>query len=172
ALVQALGAFEGAVVLVSHDPHLIELIADRLWLVANGTCTSYDGDMDDYRQLLLGARREQRGGKDRNRADVASADGEPALHTAAGRKEQRRAAAEQRAAATEQRKAAQAAERHLAKLQTLQAQFEAKLADPRVYNGPTAKLLDLQLKFSDLKRAIAQAEDTWLEAQSALEQSA
>src|SRR3546814_10062522 len=52
ALVQALNAYEGAVVLISHDPHLIELTADRLWLVHGGTCKPFDGDMDDYRKLL------------------------------------------------------------------------------------------------------------------------
>ncbi|HEY9549765.1 MAG TPA: ABC-F family ATP-binding cassette domain-containing protein, partial [Kiloniellaceae bacterium] len=53
ALVQALSEFEGAVILVSHDPHLVELAADRLWLVADGSVSAYDGDMDDYRKLLL-----------------------------------------------------------------------------------------------------------------------
>src|SRR3546814_16759467 len=53
ALIQALSEFEGAVILVSHDPHLVELAADRLWLVADGTVSAYDGDMDDYRKLLM-----------------------------------------------------------------------------------------------------------------------
>src|SRR3569833_566630 len=53
ALVQAINDFGGAVVLISHDPHLIELCADRLWLVKDGTVRGFDGDLDDYRQLLL-----------------------------------------------------------------------------------------------------------------------
>ncbi len=52
ALVRALGSFEGAVILITHDPHLVELIADRLWLVNDGTVRPYDGDMDEYRVLL------------------------------------------------------------------------------------------------------------------------
>ncbi|MGI3776193.1 MAG: ABC-F family ATP-binding cassette domain-containing protein [Janthinobacterium lividum] len=52
ALVRALGTFEGAVILITHDPHLVELIADRLWLVNDGTVRPYDGDMDEYRVLL------------------------------------------------------------------------------------------------------------------------
>jgi ATP-binding cassette subfamily F protein 3 len=171
ALVQALGAYEGAVVLVSHDPHLIELTADRLWLVADGSCTSFEGDMDDYRQMLLGDRRGGRASNGRDRAEVVGNGSEPAGHTAAGRKEQRRAAAEQRAAASQQRKAAHAAEKRLEKLQAMKGVLEAKLADPEIYNGPTAKLLELQVKFGDLKRAIAEAEEAWLEAQDALEQS-
>jgi ATP-binding cassette subfamily F protein 3 len=169
ALVQALGAYEGAVVLVSHDPHLIELTADRLWLVADGACTSFEGDMDDYRQMLLDDRRGGRASNGRDRAELTGNGGEPAGHTAAGRKEQRRAAAEQRAAASQQRKAAHAAEKRLEKLHAMKGVLEAKLADPEIYNGPTAKLLELQVKFGDLKRAIAEAEETWLEAQDALE---
>ena len=52
ALVKALADFEGAVLLITHDPHLVELVADRLWLVADGTVRPFDGDLDDYRVLL------------------------------------------------------------------------------------------------------------------------
>ena len=55
ALVPALAEYSGAVVLVSHDWHLVELVADRLWLVADGTVWPFDGDLDDYRRMLLGA---------------------------------------------------------------------------------------------------------------------
>ena len=53
ALVEAINGFPGAVVLVSHDWHLLELVADQLWLVADGTVRRFDGDLDDYRRLLL-----------------------------------------------------------------------------------------------------------------------
>ncbi len=53
ALVRALGEFQGAVLLITHDPHLVELVADQLWLVDEGTVQPYEGDMDDYRILLL-----------------------------------------------------------------------------------------------------------------------
>jgi ATP-binding cassette subfamily F protein 3 len=165
ALVQAINSFEGAVVLISHDPHLIELTADRLWLVANGQVKSFDGDMDDYRKLLTEERRngdDESAGGQRRSEDMAG-------HTAAGRKEQRRAAAEQRAASAHLRKAAMEAEKRLEKLQQKKAALEVRLADPEVYNGPTAKLLELQLRYGDLKREIETAEDAWLETQSALE---
>ncbi|MHA1114250.1 MAG: ABC-F family ATP-binding cassette domain-containing protein, partial [Alphaproteobacteria bacterium] len=57
ALTQALNAYNGAVVLISHDPHLIALCADRLWEVADGTCRAWDGDLEDYRRALLDSRR-------------------------------------------------------------------------------------------------------------------
>src|SRR3546814_12150084 len=60
ALIQALSEFEGAVILVSHDPHLVELAADRLWLVADGTVSAYAGDLDDYLTRLLEQRRVTR----------------------------------------------------------------------------------------------------------------
>ncbi len=167
ALVQAINSFEGAVVLISHDPHLIELTADRLWLVAGGHVQSFDGDMDDYRKLLT---EERRDGDDSDAAAERRRNGDAtATHTAAGRSEQRRAAAEQRAANAHLRKAAVEAEKRLEKLQQKKAALEARLADPEVYNGPTAKLLELQLRYGDLKREIATAEDAWLETQSALE---
>jgi ATP-binding cassette subfamily F protein 3 len=53
ALVRALAEFKGAVLLITHDPHLVELVADRLWIVNDGTVRPYEGDMDDYRALLL-----------------------------------------------------------------------------------------------------------------------
>ncbi len=167
ALVQAINAFEGAVVLISHDPHLIELCADRLWLVGGNMVKPFDGDVDDYRKLLLSERRTRATAA----AKPAPADAaqEVAVHTAAGRKEQRRAAAEQRAAVAHLRRAAADAERRLEKLQQRKSALEARLAEPEVYNGSTAKLMDLQLRYGDLKREIAAAEEAWLAAQEKLE---
>ncbi len=66
ALIEAINEFPGAVILVSHDRYLIEACADRLWLVADGTGRRpFDGDLDDYRRLVLAARRDE---KDRDRA--------------------------------------------------------------------------------------------------------
>lgn len=53
ALIKALNEYGGSVILITHDLHLIELIADDLWLVKNGTCRPYDGDLEDYKKLLL-----------------------------------------------------------------------------------------------------------------------
>lgn len=72
ALMQALNNYQGAVILVSHDPHLVEHVADRLWLVADGTCKSYDDDLDAYRQLVVQQRRKERsdGTKKEKKKDV------------------------------------------------------------------------------------------------------
>jgi ATP-binding cassette subfamily F protein 3 len=168
ALVQAINAYDGAVVLISHDPHLIELTADRLWLVADGTCRPYEGDLDDYRRLLLEQRRER--AAERRQEKQAGNGGEaPAGRTAAERKALRRAAAAARADSSDLTRAAAAAEKRLEQLVARKHALEAKLADPAVYSGPTAELMQLQLKFGELKKAIAEAEESWLATQAALE---
>src|SRR3546814_4925060 len=95
-------------------------------------------------------------------SDVCSSD----------RKEQRRLAAEARAAAQHLRSAVKDAEKRLEKLQGEQAVLEAKLADPKVYDGPTRDLMALQVKLGDIKRKVAAAEEAWLEAQASIEQTA
>jgi ATP-binding cassette subfamily F protein 3 len=157
ALVQALNDYEGAVVLVSHDPHLIELTADRLWLVAEGRCQGYEGDLEDYRRLLLDQRRERGREKGGDRAEPIS------------RKEKRRAAAETRAATAHLRRAAETAERQVRALEARRGTFEQRLADPKVYGGPTRDLMELQVKLAEVKKQIAAAEEQWLSAQAALE---
>ncbi len=157
ALVQALNDYQGAVVLVSHDPHLIELTADRLWLVADGRCKGYDGDLEDYRRLLLDQRRERGREKGSDRPEPVS------------KKEKRRAAAETRAATQHLRKTAETAERQGRALEVRRADFEKRLADPSVYGGPTRDLMDLQVKLAEVKKQIAKAEEKWLSAQAALE---
>ncbi len=60
ALMKALNNYKGAVILVSHDPHLVDSVVDRLWLVADGTCKPYNGDLDDYRKLVVAQRKKER----------------------------------------------------------------------------------------------------------------
>ncbi|MGJ3259402.1 MAG: ribosomal protection-like ABC-F family protein [Rhodospirillales bacterium] len=163
ALVQALNEFAGAVILVSHDAHLIELVADRLWLVADGTCKPYEGSLGDYAAELQAARRAQRQtAKDRT-------DGE---NSRDNRKQARKERAEQRQATAALRKTIKNVEARIAKLEAEKASLEQRLADPEVYNGATRDLMDLQLKHANIKEAIAAAEAEWLEAQEALEGAA
>jgi ATP-binding cassette subfamily F protein 3 len=160
ALVAALNAYEGAVILISHDPHLVELAADRLWIVADGTCKPFDGDLDDYRRLLLDQAREARRDKAGPKADGPS------------RKDERRAAAETRAQLAPLRKTAQDAEKALEKLHARQATLQAKLADPKLYDGPPEVVTALQQELGQIDRAVVEAEEAWLEAQEAYESAA
>ncbi|MCA1909524.1 MAG: ABC-F family ATP-binding cassette domain-containing protein [Magnetospirillum sp.] len=158
ALVAALNAYDGAVVLVSHDPHLVELVADRLWLVADGRVTAFDGDLDDYRKYLLDQAREARRGS-------AAAD----KAQSANRKDERRAAAEARAQTAPLRKKVQEAEKKLEKLGKDKTAIETKLADPKLYSGPGEAVAKLQRELAEIDRAIADTESAWLDLHEQLE---
>jgi ATP-binding cassette subfamily F protein 3 len=152
ALVKALADFQGAVLLITHDPHLVELVADRLWLVADGSVKSYDGDLDDYRALLVER------GRPAAKADTAT------------KRDDRRERAEARAALAPLRKRAKDAETQLARLAAEQATIEAKLADPALYApGRSAEVTAANTRLAAIRREAAAAEDIWLTAQEELE---
>src|SRR5262249_33821081 len=117
ALIHALNEYSGAVILVSHDRHLVETVADRLWLVADGTMRPYEDDLEAYRRLVLASRR---GGE----ASVASSAERPT------RRDQRREAAQARERLAPLRRAAAAAEARIERLGADKAALEARLADP------------------------------------------
>jgi len=170
ALVEALNGYEGAVVLITHDPHLVRLTADRLWLVADGTCRPFDGDLDDYRDRVLSRARADRGAaRAEKRADRAEkrGDGDAPVRG----KDQRRAAAETRAAQAPLRRRAQEAEREIARLEREKAALERRMADPAVYDGPADQVTRLQIALHDVATRLAEAEDAWLEASAALEEA-
>jgi ATP-binding cassette, subfamily F, member 3 len=152
ALVKALADFQGAVLLITHDPHLVELVADRLWLVADGTVQPFDGDLDSYRALLA----------ERTR---------PAVKAEAGsRREDRRERAEARAALAPLRRQARAAEQRLAKLAEERAALEHLLADPALYSsGRVAEIAATNARLAKLERLVEKAEAEWLAAEEALE---
>jgi ATP-binding cassette subfamily F protein 3 len=162
ALVQAVNDFKGAVVLISHDPHLIELCADRLWLVKDGTVKGYDGDLDDYRKMLLDDARAARStSADRTRGNQPS------------RKEERRQAANDRAQKRAQLK--QAAERAgvaVEKLTQAIRLIEKKLSDPKLYEAAPTEAAEWQKKHAEVSQKLVDAENAWLEAQGALESRA
>ncbi|WP_353860509.1 ABC-F family ATP-binding cassette domain-containing protein [Azospirillum formosense] len=162
ALIEAINGFEGAVILISHDPHLIELTADRLLLVADGTVQPYDGDLDDYRRFLL----------DRARAERAAAKGGETVDAGASRKDQRRAAAEARAALAPLKKKATDAESQVNKLTEEKRRIEGKLADPALYSGPSDKLQKLQIDLGVVDKKLSVAEEAWLEHLEAYESAA
>lgn len=163
ALVHALNTFEGAVILVSHDAHLIELVADRLWLVDQGTCTPYEGSLDDYAVELRSKRREAR------QSEKAETVGDAPKEN---KKQARKERAEQRQATAKLRKSVQESEKLIAKLEEKKQSLEARLADPEIYNGSTRDLMDLQVKHAEVKEALESAEAKWMEAQEALEGAA
>jgi len=161
ALVQALNQFEGAVVLVSHDPHLVSLVADRLWVIKDGRCTTFDGDVADYRREILDAGRQARR---EEKKDTGSAP--------ASKKEDRRRRAEMRAAQTALRTAVRDTEKQMEALAGKRDNLAAKLADPKIYEGPTADFAKLAKQKADLDQDLTNAEAAWLQAQEALDADA
>jgi ATP-binding cassette subfamily F protein 3 len=152
ALVEAINDFAGAVILISHDRHLIELTADRLWLVADGRVRPFDGDIDTYRRDLLGRAR-------RNGAE----DG--------AKRSERQRGAEQRQRLAPLRQAAREAERDLKQLTKDHSALAARLANAETYRLPGTELEALAKRNAELKAEIAAAEARWLEAEQALEQA-
>lgn len=155
ALIEAINAYEGAVVLVSHDPHLLSLTVDRLWLVANGTVTAFDGSMDDYRQSVLQKPSSGSGGGKGKKGERKQQDN--------------RAPAEKRSDLKPLRAASQKAEQLVAQLTAKKAQLSGALADPTLYNGPAEKLQGLQKDMAAVETQLEAAELAWMEALERLE---
>ena len=154
ALVRALADFSGAVLLITHDPDLVDLIADRLWLVGDGTVKAYDGDLDDDRKLLS------------ERSRSAAKPDSPI----AGKRTDRRDRADARAATAPLRKRVRDADTRMTALAAELARLESKLADPALYGGARkSEVLATQAQLAATKKLIADAEAEWLEASEALE---
>jgi len=152
-LVQAINEFAGAVVLVSHDEHLIELIADRLWLVAGGTVRPFDGDLEDYRRLVL-----ERSGP----ADGARSNGH------ISRRKARRLDAERRRELEPLRNRARLAEETVARLTQEREALDRSLAQQGNGISPSEALK----RRAELVRLIERAETDWLVAAEAMERAA
>ncbi|MFO1189975.1 MAG: ABC-F family ATP-binding cassette domain-containing protein [Alphaproteobacteria bacterium] len=158
ALVQAINGFRGAVIIVSHDPHVVALTADRFWLVAGGRVEAFDGDIDDYRSHLAAAVSAAAGAQ---RSDSGSVD----------RRAERRQAALRRAALAPLRKQAATAAARVQTLSAEKARIEAALADPGLYQGESSRLIGLRKDLGQVSRSLGEAEDAWLVAEDALEQA-
>ena len=156
ALIQALNAYSGAVVIVSHDRHMLEMTADRLVLVDGGTAKEFDGSVDDYIAFVL-AKEPAKSGDDTARGS--------------SKKDQRKAAADARARGQELRKAARTAEAELEKLTAQRSAVDQAMFDPRSAQPALAKLTmtDLMKRRAELETLIGDAEAAWMEANEALE---
>lgn len=150
ALVEALTTYSGAVILVSHDMHLLSLVVDRLWLVKGGQVSPYDKDLEAYRGELL------------ERGDVAGGKGE---RVKGKPKASRDAVAVLKA---EVRKA----EERIAKLEEMRGKVSAKLAEPGLYDDARAgELESWNRKFAEIEEAMTRAEALWVEAEARLDEA-
>ncbi len=153
ALVQALNAYTGAVVLVSHDRHMLELTADRLVLVDNGTAKEFDGSLDDYIAFVL------------------KGDAPAAGATKADRKANKKAVADARDRETALRKTIRDLEADTARLTTERNAIDRAMFDPAGAEPRFAKMGmgDLNKRRAEVQAKIDAVEAKWLEATEALE---
>jgi ATP-binding cassette subfamily F protein 3 len=161
ALVQALAEYDGAVILISHDRHLIEACADRLWVVRGGTVRSYDGDMDTYRAELLAERGAGTRGQSKTGAKADAAR--------SARADQRRASADRRAGLAPLKKAMQAAEKKVETIGADIARLDAKLGDPQLYAKDPAAAQSAAIERGQLAKRLSEAEEAWLLTSEAYE---
>ncbi len=153
ALAEAINGFAGAVIMVSHDRYLIDACADRLWVVADGTVTPYDGDLDDYRRAVLsaeGLRQPQRGRRDRETAPKAAA---------------------QRPVPTQLARRIAAAEAEMTRIADIIAKIDAALALPDLFQRDPKQAAQLTKARAAAADALARAEEDWLAA-SAMSEAA
>ena len=159
ALGIALQDFQGAIVVVSHDRHLLSSVTDQLLLVAHGRMTPFDGDLDDYRKWLT---------EQLNELSLAPA-GE--ANNSISKKEQRRLEAEKRQQLKPHRDAVKKAEDTVAKLHVDQQLLEEQLAVPEIYaESEKNRLITLLQKKTGIDKALDEAEAAWLSASEKLEQ--
>ncbi|MFO1143706.1 MAG: ABC-F family ATP-binding cassette domain-containing protein [Amaricoccus sp.] len=151
ALVEGLTEYGGAVIIITHDPHLVELVADRLWLVKGGRVAAFDDDMDGYRRLLLAER-----------------SGTPLRSV---RDEKPKKPAPRTEAAPLKAEAAKC-EARVQKLEAMRDEIDSRLANPLLYSrGDTEEVERLQRKRAEVEDGLARAEALWLAALERLEAS-
>ncbi|CUH39646.1 putative ABC transporter ATP-binding protein YheS [Jannaschia seosinensis] len=152
ALIEALTAYTGAVVLVSHDMHLLGLVADRLWLVKGGAVGPYDGDLESYRKLLL------------------SGEERPAKTSAS--KENQKPQPASRDRILELRAEVRKAEARVAKISEMRDKLAKKLADPALYTDDRVGELETwNKKYAEVMEGADRAEAIWLKAMESLEKA-
>ncbi|GKW09087.1 ABC transporter ATP-binding protein [Pectobacterium carotovorum] len=163
ALTEALIDFEGALVVVSHDRHLIRSTTDDLYLVHDQKVEPFDGDLEDYQQWLVGLQRQE------NAADETPK--ENTANSAQGRKDQKRREAELRTQTQPLRKQITKLEQQMEKLGETLAALEARLADSAIYDiSRKAELTDCLQQQTKVKIELEETEMSWLDAQEQLEQ--
>ena len=156
ALAEAINDFPGAVIMVSHDRYLIEACADQLWVVANQTVTTYDGDLDDYRRMVLSigdTRGSRERGSERSKESAKPERG----------KSERRTPLKQRIAE---------AEAEIERINGIIAKIDTALALPDLFKRDPKQAGQLSKARAGAESALRRAEETWLEASSQFDEAA
>jgi ATP-binding cassette subfamily F protein 3 len=155
ALLEALNDYEGAVILITHDRSLMELVADRLWLAADGTITPFDGDLEDYAAFVLERARAAARAPTQVKEEAVAPQPPPPPPTRA------------KVPTGNLRRRAEAAEQVLANAARALEAIDAQLTDPKTFASDPAKAAELGRKRAAAHQALEAAEQEWLEAQEA-----
>jgi len=158
ALAEAINDFPGAVIMVSHDRYLIEACADRLWVVADQAVTSYDGDLDDYRRLVLSSRGEREISRD------------AVERSAAREKEKTERSRTARQKVPKQRIAE--AEAEIERINGIIAKIDTALALPDIFSRDPKQAAQLSQARANAADALARAEEEWLDASAQVDEAA
>ena len=160
SLLDAINDYEGAVVLVTHDRGLMELVADRLWLAADGHVQPFDGDMDDYTKFVLDRARQQVRAANPKNAKKANGAGDP---------DARKAAADARAQVAPLRRSMDEAEKRMNRAATELAGFDKQLADPALFVREPKRAVALGKERGQAAAAVERTEAAWMRAAEAYE---
>ncbi|ODT70944.1 MAG: glycosyl transferase family 1 [Pelagibacterium sp. SCN 63-23] len=155
ALVHALNDYEGAVLIISHDRHLIEATCDTLWIAENGTISELDEDLDTYQRNITSTREGKANG----------------TVNAGERKLSRQEAAARRAELAPLKASIKDAETKMGRLRTEIDKIEAQLADPKVYGGPADRMIALGKDKARFGGELEATEEKWLELSAELEEA-
>jgi ATP-binding cassette, subfamily F, member 3 len=166
ALIHALNDYEGALIVISHDRHLLEAVVDRLWVVRDGTVTPYQGDLESYRLESLASVKQASAGK------KAESGGSQDPDAKRNREEERRLAARRRTELAPLRKQMAGHEKRIEILQKKIAAIDLSLAGPALYERQADSAQTLTLERATLVKDLKAAEEAWLEVSLAYEEAA
>ncbi|MFN5038429.1 MAG: ABC-F family ATP-binding cassette domain-containing protein, partial [Bradyrhizobium sp.] len=154
ALAEAINEFPGAIIMVSHDRYLIEACADRLWVVVNQTVTAYDGDLDEYRRMILSANDGRAAARERAKEVAAKPE---------RIRNERRVSPRQRIAQ---------AESEIERINGIIAKIDTALALPDIFTRDPKQAAQLTKARAGAEAALQRAEEEWLEASAELDEAA
>jgi ATP-binding cassette, subfamily F, member 3 len=158
ALAEAINEFPGAVIMVSHDRYLIEACADQLWVVADHTVTTYDGDLDDYRRMVLSARGMRTNSRDRGGNERGN-----------GRDKPQRNRSEKRVPLKQKISEAEA---EIARINGIISKIDTALALPDLFTRDPKQAAQLSKARAGAASALQRAEEEWLAASSQYDEAA
>jgi len=165
ALVYALNDYAGAVLIISHDRHLVDSTCDTIWIAEGGTVHVFDDDLDGYQRMLTGGRQAPAS------ASTAASSGASVQMSADDRKTQRQEAAARRAEIAPLRKSIKDAEQKMARLRNELAKVETILADPKTYDGAPERVITLGRDKARFQNEIEKVEENWLTLSAQLEEA-